>query len=99
MIFASAHIATETVPNQYLAQISGALPIDELFGICKLDIHIGVHRDKSALVFGLSPLQTDESILADASIAISIRSLCLDLGAYSSCSIGRGFFGTNCAAS
>lgn len=54
--------------DQNLAQSPSVLPVNILFCVRELDIHVRVDADKSTFVFCLSPLQADYDLLVDQAL-------------------------------
>lgn len=61
----SLHEDSSTIPDQNLTQSSSMFPVDIFLCVRELDIHVRVHADKSAFVFGLSPFQADDNLVVD----------------------------------
>lgn len=49
------------------------LSIDVFFSAVKLNVHIGVNRDKNSFVFGLAPLQSHNHLFIDPAKCISVK--------------------------
>lgn len=53
-------------PNQHQTQCSRVLSIDELFRITEQHVHVRIDALKLALVFRLTPLETDDDLGTDS---------------------------------
>jgi hypothetical protein len=93
----SARIQIECLPDQNLSQCARTLAVDEFLGVRELDVHVKVHGDEAALIFGISPFQPYDDILVNP-MYISAYSLWLGLlgcasRTYKLCNRGRGLKG------
>jgi hypothetical protein len=59
------------IPDQDLSQITRLLLINPLLGIRKLNVHITIDANQTALVLGLTPLQADYDFFVDSNFGVS----------------------------
>jgi hypothetical protein len=53
-------------PYQNLAQCARADAANKLLRVRELDVHVEVHRDESAFVFSLAPLEAHDDFVVDS---------------------------------
>jgi hypothetical protein len=64
-LFSLSNPQDVVTPYEDLSESARADAVYELLRVGELDVHVEVHRDESALVLGLTPLQPDDNVFVD----------------------------------